>query len=40
MDSLANDYAAGLLTSHEPPCLSLYQPSHLGEHEFVFTMSG
>jgi hypothetical protein len=28
MDSLANDYAAGLLTSHEPPCLSLYQPTH------------
>lgn len=28
MDSLANDYAAGLLTAHEPPCLSLYQPTH------------
>ncbi|HSK28541.1 MAG TPA: hypothetical protein VLA17_01130 [Candidatus Limnocylindria bacterium] len=28
MDSLANDYAAGLLNSHEPPCLSLYQPTH------------
>jgi hypothetical protein len=28
MHSLANDYAAGLLTSHEPPCLSLYQPTH------------
>jgi hypothetical protein len=28
MDSLTNDYAAGLLNSHEPPCLSLYQPTH------------
>src|SRR6185312_11772059 len=28
MHSLANDYAAGLLTSHDPPCLSLYQPTH------------
>lgn len=28
MDSLANDYVAGLLSSHEPPCLSLYQPTH------------
>jgi hypothetical protein len=28
MDPLANDYAAGLLTAHEPPCLSLYQPTH------------
>jgi hypothetical protein len=28
MDSLANDYAAGLLNAHEPPCLSLYQPTH------------
>jgi hypothetical protein len=28
MDSLANDYAAGLLNSHEPPCLSIYQPTH------------
>jgi len=28
MDSLANDYAAGLLNPHEPPCLSLYQPTH------------
>jgi hypothetical protein len=28
MDSLANDYAAGLLTAHELPCLSLYQPTH------------
>lgn len=28
MDSLANDYAGGLLHAHEPPCLSLYQPTH------------
>ncbi|MEX0806918.1 MAG: hypothetical protein WD688_26885 [Candidatus Binatia bacterium] len=28
MHSLANDYAAGLLGSHESPCLSLYQPTH------------
>lgn len=28
MDSLANDYAAGLFDAHEPPCLSLYQPTH------------
>lgn len=28
MDSLANDYVAGLLSSHEPPCPSLYQPTH------------
>jgi hypothetical protein len=28
MDSLTNDYAAGLLNAHEPPCLSLYQPTH------------
>jgi hypothetical protein len=28
MDSLANDYAAGLLDTPEPPCLSLYQPTH------------
>ena len=28
MYSLANDYASGLLTSREPPCLSLYQPTH------------
>lgn len=28
MDSLANDYLAGLLSTHEPPCLSLYQPTH------------
>jgi hypothetical protein len=28
MHSLINDYAAGLLDAHEPPCLSLYQPTH------------
>jgi hypothetical protein len=28
MDLLANDYAAGLLNSNTPPCLSLYQPTH------------
>ena len=28
MHSLINDYAAGLLGSHEAPCLSLYQPTH------------
>jgi hypothetical protein len=28
MHSLVNDYAAGLLNAHEPPCLSLYQPTH------------
>jgi len=28
MDSLVSDYPAGLLEAHEPPCLSLYQPTH------------
>jgi hypothetical protein len=28
MHSLINDYAAGVLNAHEPPCLSLYQPTH------------
>ena len=28
MHSLVNDYAAGVLDAHEPPCLSLYQPTH------------
>ena len=28
MDSLINDYAAGIFRSPEPPCLSLYQPTH------------
>lgn len=28
MDSLENDYAAGLLDAREPPCISLYQPTH------------
>jgi hypothetical protein len=28
MDSLVNDYAAGIFDVQEPPCLSLYQPTH------------
>jgi hypothetical protein len=28
MNSLVNDHAAGLLHAHQPPCLSLYQPTH------------
>jgi hypothetical protein len=28
MDLLANDYRAGLFDAQEPPCLSLYQPTH------------
>jgi hypothetical protein len=28
MNSLAYAYPAGLLDAHEPPCLSLYQPTH------------
>ncbi|MDI6816881.1 MAG: hypothetical protein QME41_06800 [Actinomycetota bacterium] len=28
MDSLINDYLAGYFETHEPPCLSLYQPTH------------
>ena len=28
MNSLLNDYAAGILRTPEPPCLSLYQPTH------------
>lgn len=28
MDSLSQDYAAGILDSCAPPCLSLYQPTH------------
>ncbi|HUU38046.1 MAG TPA: hypothetical protein VMW46_07580 [Candidatus Desulfaltia sp.] len=28
VDSLNNDYAAGLWDACEPPCLSLYQPTH------------
>ncbi len=28
MDSLDKDYAAGLFRACEPPCLSLYQPTH------------
>ncbi|HET9786220.1 MAG TPA: hypothetical protein VFP47_03750, partial [Pyrinomonadaceae bacterium] len=30
MDLLTTDYAAGLLNTQEPPCLSLYQPTHRG----------
>lgn len=28
MDRLANDYPEAILTRHEAPCLSLYQPTH------------
>ena len=28
MDSLINDYLSGYFETHEPPCLSLYQPTH------------
>ena len=28
MNSFVHDYPAGLLDAHEPPCLSLYQPTH------------
>ena len=28
MDALERDYRTVLLVSHEPPCLSLYQPTH------------
>ncbi|MDD3643604.1 MAG: hypothetical protein PHQ19_09105, partial [Candidatus Krumholzibacteria bacterium] len=28
MGLLDRDFAAGLLEGHEPPCLSLYQPTH------------
>ncbi len=28
MNSLNQDFAAGLLEAREPPCLSLYQPTH------------
>jgi hypothetical protein len=28
MDSLENDFAAGLLDGGDPPCISLYQPTH------------
>jgi hypothetical protein len=28
MDSLDRDYAAGIFNNPEPPCLSLYQPTH------------
>jgi hypothetical protein len=28
MDALERDYNTVLLARHEPPCLSLYQPTH------------
>ena len=28
MNSLVNDYATGIFDVPEPPCLSLYQPTH------------
>jgi hypothetical protein len=28
MDSLIDDYTAGIFEAQEPPCLSLYQPTH------------
>ena len=28
MDLLSHDHVAGLVGSHQPPCLSLYQPTH------------
>lgn len=28
MDALEHDYPSVLLADHEPPCLSLYQPTH------------
>src|SRR5690348_16417727 len=28
MESLNRDYSAGLFNNPEPPCLSLYQPTH------------
>jgi len=28
MDKIVNDYPVGLFHAHEPPCLSLYQPTH------------
>lgn len=28
MNSLLRDYSSGILHDHEPPCLSLYQPTH------------
>jgi hypothetical protein len=33
MDALERDYRAVLLASHEPPCLSLYQPTHRAHPE-------
>ena len=28
MNSLVDDYPADLLLAHEPPCISIYQPTH------------
>ena len=33
MDTLERDYTSVLLASHEPPCLSLYQPTHRAHPE-------
>jgi hypothetical protein len=35
MDRLANDYPATIVTGHEAPCLSLYQPTHRTHPENV-----
>jgi len=28
MRQITNDQLSGLLVTHEPPCISLYQPTH------------
>ncbi len=33
MDALEREYRTVLLASHEPPCLSLYQPTHRAHPE-------
>ena len=33
MDALERDCTSVLLTRHEPPCLSLYQPTHRAHPE-------
>jgi hypothetical protein len=33
MDALERDYNSVLLADHEPPCLSLYQPTHRSHPE-------
>ena len=33
MDALERDYTSVLLANHEPPCLSLYQPTHRAHPE-------